>query len=124
MEDTFFTEYHETPQMTDEQMDGLMEGLKAWDEHQRKRAIKNLFKKDSWGSDLSSYNYFVRCWSWLKTFICLCLKNTKGSYLDDNTFCILSYDETQNMESTSWEAVWVSPKLFSGWQVCVGSDGT
>lgn len=101
------------------------EAMYGYEEYRRKRAIKALFQKSSWSVyDLSDYNYVVRIFSWIKTLICLLLKRTGGSYLHKHYFCILAYDKCQGYEGTSWEAVFISPKLFSGWQVCVCSDGT
>jgi hypothetical protein len=106
-----------------EKLEDIRDGMRAWEEYRRRRAVKAIFKGE-WNSDITDYKKAVRCFSVVKLFICLLLKRTGGSYLDNNMFCILSYNETSCIESYNWEAVWVSPKLFSGWQVCVGSDGT
>jgi hypothetical protein len=75
-------------------------------------------------SDITDFKIPIRVFVWLKTLICLLLNRTNGSYMDSNYFCILNYDERQNLESISWDACWISPKLFSGWNVCLASDGT
>ena len=98
--------------------------LLEWDEYRRKRALKALFEKGSIGFELEDFNYAVRAFCWIKTLICLLLKRTNGSYLDNNKFCILAYDEYQGYESIDWEACWVSPYFFKDWNVCIGSDGT
>ncbi len=99
--------------------------LEGYDEFKRKRALKNCFKKSSWNIELTDFNRFIRCWCWLKTVICLLARRTKGSYLNTGGVCVLSYDWVQNYESQDWSAVWLtSPKLFKGWSVYIGSDGT
>lgn len=95
-----------------------------YEEYRRTRALKALFEKSSFDLDLKDFNYLLMFFYWMKTLICLLLKRTNGTYLDPHTFCILSYDESHGYESMSWESVWVSTKLFSGWQVCIASDGT
>lgn len=95
-----------------------------YEEARRKRAIKALFERDAIAWEAEDFNNITRAFCWLKTLICLLLKRTRGSYLSPNSFCILAYDEYRGYESYNWEAVWVSSKLFSGWQVCIGSDGT
>lgn len=100
------------------------DAMKAWDKYKRKRALKALFETKSFAAELYDYNFIVRCFMWVKCLICLLLNRTGGSYLDPHTVCILAYDESQCIESTNWDACWVSSKLFSGWQVCLCSDGT
>lgn len=110
--------------MTDKEKEEFYEAMDLYEDSRRKRAIKALFERDSISLDIQDFNYAMRCFLWLKTLICLLLKRTKGSYLDKHTLCILAYDERSGYESQSWEAVWTCYDIFSGWQVCVGSDGT
>lgn len=93
-------------------------------EYRRRRALKAVFEKDSYGDIRSDYNSFKWGLLWIKLLICLIFKKTSGSYLDKNSICILAYDESGYPDGMSWEAVWISDKIFSGWQVCIGSDGT
>lgn len=104
--------------------DEFYEAMDSWEKCKRKRALKALFEKDSISFDITDYKKPVRVFIWIKTLICLLLNRTNGSYMDSNYFCVLSYDERQGYESTSWDACWISPKLFSGWNVCLASDGT
>lgn len=97
------------------------DAMKSWDKHKRKRALEALFENDSIGYEIKEYKLPVR---WFKTWICLLLDRTNGSYLDRNKFCILSYDESSGYESQSWDACWVSPYLFKDWNVCLACDGT
>jgi len=108
----------------EEPAEDYSDAYKAMYDYQVKRAKKALFEKHSIDSEIKDYNIFIRSFCWVKTFICLLLKRTGGSYLDKHTVCILSYDESSGYESQSWDAVWVSTKLFSGWHVCLASDGT
>lgn len=110
--------------MTENEKQEFYSAMDAYEDARRKRAIKALFERESFCFEMENYNYFVRCFAWMKTLICLILKRTNGSYLDKHYFNILAYDEYSSIESMSWESVWISPKLFSGWQACVGSDGT
>ena len=111
-------------ELTEKEIQQIREGQLAWDNHQRKEAIKQLFVKDSIAYELEDFGFIKRKFLWLKTLICLLLKRTNASYLDKNYFCILAYNETADMCGSSWEACWISGDIFSGWNVCVGSDGT
>ena len=93
-------------------------------EYERLRALKAVFEKDSKSYELSDFNLFVRFFCLFKTWVCLNLKRTNGSYMDKNKFCILAYDERSYPDGTSWDAVWVSPYLFKDWNVCLAIDGT
>ncbi|AUC14352.1 hypothetical protein BTO06_03985 [Tenacibaculum sp. SZ-18] len=107
-----------------EELELIREADLAYENFKRKEAIKQLFIKSSFDFEFFDYNIYQRCFLWFKTFICLVLKRTNASYLDKNTFCILSYNESSDMCGMNWEACWVSTDLFCGWNVCVGSDGT
>jgi hypothetical protein len=122
MEDAFFNRPCPEPIMTDEQIESLREGLDAWEDFRRKQAIKELFKRESISLELMDYGFFMRIFLWIKTLICLTIKRKNSEY----GVCILAYDECGGGESggSSWEAVWISPKIFSEWSVYVGSDGT
>ena len=111
-------------EFTPEEIEDIIQADLYWKEHQRKKAIKNLFIRDSIDYDINNYNFFKRCFLWVKALICLCLKRTSGSYLDLNSFCIVSYDQSFDMYGSSWEACWISSKYFKGWNVCLGTDGT
>ena len=111
-------------EMTEKEQQEFNRAMDAWEKHKRTRALKALFEKDSISCDITDYNYMQRAFCWLKTLICLLLDRTNGSYMDSNKFCVLSYDERQEYESTSWDACWVSPYLFKDWNVCLASDGT
>ena len=92
--------------------------------HDRKRALKALFEKNSIAYEITDFNYLIRVFCWVKTLICLLFNKTNGSYIDNNKFCILAYDESTSYESQSWEGCWVSPYFFKDWNVCLASDGT
>ncbi len=110
--------------MNEQRQKEFEEAMNAWEKHKRKRALCALFEQDSISCDITDHNYFIRAFCWIKTLICLLLDRTNGDYLDDNKFCILSYDESQGFESTSWDACWVSAYFFKDWNVCLASDGT
>ena len=110
--------------MTEKEQQEFDRATDTWQKYKRIRALKALFEKDSISCDITDYNHMKRVFCWLKTLICLLLYRTNGSYMDDNKFCILSYDETQGYESLNWDACWVSPSLFKDWNVCLASDGT
>lgn len=111
--------------MTEEEIEkDFLECMKGYEKFKRKRAIKALFNKEDISSEIKDFNYIIRIFCWLKTLICLILNRNNGSYLDTHKFCILSYDESQGYESSTWEAVWVSPCLFEDWNICIATDGT
>jgi len=110
--------------MTEEEIkDDFLRSMDAWDKHKRKRALRALFEKDSIDYSITDFKYHIRVFCWLKTLICLLLNRTKGSYLDDDKFCILSYDESSCGESIGWETCWVSHCIVKDWNVCLTSDG-
>ena len=111
-------------ELTKEEINEIKNADLAWTEHQRKEAIKQLFVKDSIDYDIENFRKSKRVFLWFKTLICLLLKRRNASYLDENSFCILSYNETNDMCGTSWEACWISSEYFNGWNVCIGNDGT
>lgn len=88
------------------------DAMESWDRYKRKRALKALFEKDSIGWEIKEYELPVRWFCLFKTWVCLLLNRTNGSYLDRNKFCVLAYDESSGYESQSWDACWVSPYLF------------
>lgn len=98
--------------------------FQAMDEYKRQRALEAIFEKDSISFELYEFNWFMRLFCLIKTWICLKLNRTNGSYLDSNKFCILAFDERSGMESMSWDACWVSPYFFKDWNVCLATDGT
>ncbi len=101
------------------------EAMYSYEKYKRTRALKALFEKHSYGgSSFEDYNYFMRAFIWTKILLCLLLDRTMGSYMDSNTYCFLAYDERHDECGSSWDAVWISTKIFSSWQVCVGTDGT
>lgn len=102
----------------------LKYAYKALQEAKRIRALEALFEKDTKSFELEDFNFAMRLFCLFKTWVCLKLKRTQGSYLEPNSFCILAYDETSCMGSLSWSAVWVTPYLFKDWNVDVGEDGT
>lgn len=98
--------------------------FKGYKEYKRRRALRACFERSSYDYSLTDYNRFIRCWLWLKTLICIILNRTDGTYLNVNSVCVLSYDWS-SYEYQTWKAVWIdSSKLLTGWQVCIGSDGT
>lgn len=94
----------------------------AMDEYKRQRALEAIFIKGNFTYELSCFNWFVRTFCLLKTWICLKLNRTKGSYMDENKFCISTFDEQNCGEYMCWESCWVSPSLFKDWNVCLTSD--
>ena len=110
--------------MTKQEREDFEKAMVSWEKHKRLRALKALFERDSICFEITDYNYFIRSFVWVKTLICLLLNRTKGDYLDDNTFCILAYDEIHGCESQSWDACWVSTRILKDWNVCLASDGT
>lgn len=110
--------------MTEKEEQEFSRAMESCEEYKRRRALRALFEKDSIGYDTSDYNYFIQFFCWAKTWICLLLNRTNGSYLDNNKFCVLAYDERATMEGQCWDACWVSPYLFKDWNVCLASDGT
>jgi len=110
--------------LTKEELEAIKQGDLAWKEQQRKDAIKNIFTKEGIDYELGNYNFFKRCFLWLKALICLITKRTNASYLDKNSFCIISYNETYDMCGSSWQACWISSDYFKGWNICIGTDGT
>lgn len=109
----------------EEEEEMIRDAYLAMEGYKRKRALEALFEKSSicW-NELSEFNIFMRAFCWVKTLICLLLSKTGGSYLDEDSFCILAYDEFQGMENQNWEACFVTPHIFSNWNVCVCTDGT
>lgn len=95
----------------------------ATKEYERKRALEAFFEKESWTYELDDFNWFMRAFLLLKAWICLKLKRTDGSYLN-NEVCVLAYDERSYWDSESWDAVWVSKCFFNDWRVCLAVDGT
>lgn len=110
--------------MTQEEKKQWADAFKARDEYKRKRALRALFEKDSISCEMMDYNIAIRSFLWLKTFICLLLNRTGGTYLDYGKGCVLSYDESFGYEGSSWDACWCSPFVFKDWNVCLASDGT
>ena len=110
--------------MTDEEKEIYYDAMRQYEECKRERALEALFERYSINSDLKDYPFIIRIFIWVKTWICLKLKRTNGTYMDNHTICVLSYDEQYGMECQSWDACWCSTRLFSGWQVCLASDGT
>lgn len=111
--------------MTPEEQKQFDQAMRDYDEYRRERAIRALFERDTRGLDVKDFTMFIYGFCWIKTLICLLLRRTRGSYLDDdNMVNILAYDESNYPDGSSWEAVFVSTKLFSGWQVCISTDGT
>ena len=96
--------------------------IKKYRRYIRKRAIKALFEKESLSYSLTDYNYFIQIFCWFKTFICLILNKTKGSYTDKNKFDILNYDEYKLYEGSVWSTIWVSPYYFKDWNVYLGTN--
>lgn len=116
-------EYADLLGMTEQEQ--WVKAFSGMEDYHRERAIENMFIRKSLDCDMPDYNVVIRCWVWLKTFLCLVLNRTSGSYINSGSVNVLSYDWEQGYESQSWRSVWVdSPKLFSGWQVCLASDGT
>lgn len=110
--------------LTKKEIQQIKDAELAVDEYKRKEAIKQLFVKDSIDYEINNFRFMRRKFLWFKTLICLLLKRTNASYLDKNYFCFLSYNETADMCGSSWDACWISSDVFSGWNVCIGSDGT
>lgn len=111
----------------DKMWQDAMSGLMAWDVFQKKQAEKYLLKKSSFCEEFKELRWYERWFYWVKTFICLKLNLTGGSYLNDaiNTHC---WDEsscgTQDGTYYSWYGCWVEMGLFKNWKVQVASDGT
>lgn len=108
---------------TDKEKKEFAEAMQAMETYRRNRALKALFEKSSFDLELNDLNFFMKLFCWVKTLICLLLNRTNGSYLDDDKFCILSYDEYSFIEGIGWDACWVSPYFFKDWNVCLASDG-
>lgn len=100
------------------------EAYRDYDKARHHYAIRKMFHRDAFAwEDFEGLNIFQGAFVWLKVFVCLVLGRWSGSYLTKNSICVMTYDECHCGEVTSWESVWTSPKLLSGWQVCVCSDG-
>lgn len=111
--------------MTNQEINKIhKEGYFLEQERIRKQALKELFKRDGIDYDLMNFKFHKRCFLWIKTLFCLLLKRTGASYLDSNSFCVLSFNEGGDVFGQHWDAVWISSDLFKGWRVCLGSDGT
>ena len=110
--------------MIDQETKIFNKAMADYEKYKRSRALKALFEKEARGDVREDYGYARYVFCWLKTLICLLLNRTGGSYMDNNKFCIIAYDERYGMEGSSWDACWVSPYLFRDWNVCLASDGT
>lgn len=90
--------------------------------YQRKYAIKQMFVKGNMAWDLKEdYNRLSRWFYFIKALICLLLNRC---YLDRYGIMVITYDEFNYPEATSWEYVSVGSGLFKGWNVQIGTDGT
>ena len=111
--------------LTPKEQEQFADAMRGVEKYHKQRALKACFERKSLDNSLTDFNRVVRFWCWLKTLICIILNRTGGSYVSSGSFCVLSYDWYQGYESQGWRAVWLdSAKLFSGWQVCLCSDGT
>lgn len=112
--------------MTPQDEQSLIDGLNAWEEHKRRKAIKNMFKKKSFDDQFKDWNYVQRILYWVKTIICLLLKRTHGSYLN-NSVCVINWDfypSCGEYDGYNWTACWVEIGLFKNWKVCICSDSS
>lgn len=102
------------------------EGLLAWDEYRRKKAIIAMFKRKSFNDEFDELKWFQKPFYWFKTIICLLFKRTGGSYLGDSV-CIISWDfhpSVGEYYGQDWTSCWVETGFFKNWKVCICSDSS
>lgn len=111
------------PEITEEE---IHEAFRYADQWRIQEAKKAMFKAQCEHWEVrEDTSWLTRRFCWLKALVCLLMGRINGSYLDNNTLCIRYWNESSCGEyGSSWDALWVSTKLFSGWQVCVCTDGT
>lgn len=96
------------------------EAYYSYEVDRHKYAIRKMFTRGTFlCEDLPKYTWWF---VWIKLLVCLSFRRWSGSYMDTDSMCVMTYDEYHAGEVTAWESVWISPKLFSGWQCCVCSD--
>lgn len=114
--------------MTDQEMwDEAMKGVMKWQDYQERQAVKELFKKSSFNDEFKELPWYKMGFYWLKTFICLKLGRTDGSYVGD-AINVHYWDHetcgTQDGTYQSWWSCWVEMGVFKNWKVVVSRDGT
>lgn len=116
-----------TPEQDEQLYKDFSEGMMAWDEIRRKKAIKALFTKNGINDEFNDLRWFEKPFYWVKTLVCLLLKRTGGSYLNNNAFCIATWDEHPSCGEYSgydWDSCWIEIGLFKNWRVCICSDSS
>lgn len=104
----------------------MKEAFEAYDRYFKDRAWKNFFSfKMHIDDDLKERSFIVRWFVWLKVAFCLLFNLTSGSATDAYDICVTSFDSSRGPEGEyNWTAIWVDTRLFYGWSICIGTDGT
>lgn len=112
-------------ELTEKEITKIHNDAYNWEQERlRKESISQLFKREGIDYDLMDFSIPKRSFLWLKTLVCLLLKRTGASYMDKNSFCVLSFNEGYDICGSDWDACWISSDIFKGWRVCLGTDGT
>lgn len=114
-------------EMTNEDLYSALDDYYSYkNKHDRKCALKALFKRKSFCDEWEDFRFYEKWFYWFKILICLLFDWTNGSYLDDSTDCLYWNQQPSSGEYSGyeWESLWVEHGFFKNWKVCIMSDSS